>query len=108
MNSAAETFFLFSTLIIVVGAVQRAGMAVVAAARQLEIMGAETDQESAPGRLPRQSAGITIVIESGASARVLGDKEQEEALRLIGSPEISGASSIHHEGPVAVGPFLLQ
>jgi hypothetical protein len=47
------------------------GMAVVAAARQLEIMRAETDQENAPGRLPRQAAGITIVIETGTSSKVL-------------------------------------
>jgi hypothetical protein len=45
----------------------------VNAARALEIMRAETEQSSAPGRLPQQAAGITIIIEApGSTAKVLG------------------------------------
>jgi hypothetical protein len=47
------------------------GMAIVAAAKAIEQLGAETDASGQP-RSPAQSAGITIVIETpGASAKVL-------------------------------------
>jgi hypothetical protein len=45
-------------------------MAVTAAVRQLEVM-QNREETTSLARTPRQAAGITIVIETGQSARVL-------------------------------------